>query len=135
MAGRQSPRRFVGRSDDLGGQIRKAAVLRRRADHARQADGRELDDRAERLPSGRHESGGRQHRESGATGDRVDVMAYFNKSELIPRSMTKTVLMGVRVYALDGDTERKAADEETETGPQYSADDPRERCRCLDLRQ
>lgn len=44
-------------------------------------------------------------------GDRVDVMAYFNKSELIPRSMTKTVLMGVRVYALDGDTERKAADE------------------------
>lgn len=44
-------------------------------------------------------------------GDRVDVMAYFNKSELIPRSMTKTVLMGVRVYALDGDTERKSADE------------------------
>ncbi len=44
-------------------------------------------------------------------GDRVDVMAYFNKSELIPRSMTKTVLMGVRVYALDGDTERKAGED------------------------
>ena len=44
-------------------------------------------------------------------GDRVDVMAYFNKSELIPRSMLKTVLKGVRVYALDGDTERKVGDE------------------------
>ena len=44
-------------------------------------------------------------------GDRVDVMAYFNKSELIPRSMTKTVLMGVRVYALDGDTERKIGED------------------------
>ncbi len=48
-------------------------------------------------------------------GDRVDVMAYFNKSELIPRSMTKTVLMGVRVYALDGDTERKAGDDRKST--------------------
>lgn len=46
-------------------------------------------------------------------GDRVDVMAYFNKSELIPRSMTKTVLMGVRVYALDGDTERKAGEDKS----------------------
>ena len=44
-------------------------------------------------------------------GDRVDVMAYFNKSELIPQSMTKTVLMGLRVYALDGDTERKAGED------------------------
>ncbi|MFK8114575.1 MAG: Flp pilus assembly protein CpaB [Rubripirellula sp.] len=44
-------------------------------------------------------------------GDRVDVMAYFNKSELVPRSMTKTVLMGVRVYALDGDTQRKVGEE------------------------
>jgi len=44
-------------------------------------------------------------------GDRVDVMAYFNRSELIPRSMTKTVLKGIRVYALDGDTERRIGDE------------------------
>lgn len=44
-------------------------------------------------------------------GDRVNVMAYFNKSELIPRSMTKQVLMGVRVYALDGDTERKVGED------------------------
>ncbi|MCG8651411.1 MAG: RcpC/CpaB family pilus assembly protein, partial [Pirellulales bacterium] len=44
-------------------------------------------------------------------GDLVNVMAYFTKSELIPRSMTKTVLMGVRVYALDGDTERKLGDD------------------------
>ena len=48
-------------------------------------------------------------------GDRVDVMAYFNKSELIPRSMTKTVLMGVRVYALDGDMERKAGEDRPKT--------------------
>jgi pilus assembly protein CpaB len=44
-------------------------------------------------------------------GDRVDVMAYFSRSELIPRSMTKTVLQGVRVYALDGDTERKVGED------------------------
>ncbi len=48
-------------------------------------------------------------------GDRVDVMAYFNKSELIPRSMTKTVLMGVRVYALDGDTARKVGEDRPKT--------------------
>ncbi len=44
-------------------------------------------------------------------GDRVNVMAYFTKSDLIPRSMTKTVLIGVRVYALDGDTERKVGED------------------------
>ena len=44
-------------------------------------------------------------------GDPVNVMAYFTKSELIPRSITKTVLMGVRVYALDGDTERRIGDD------------------------
>jgi len=44
-------------------------------------------------------------------GDRVDVNAYFKKSELVPRSMTKTVLMGVRVYALDGDMERRAGED------------------------
>lgn len=48
-------------------------------------------------------------------GDRVDVMAYFNKSELIPHSATKTVLMGVRVYALDGDTERKLGEDRPKT--------------------
>lgn len=44
-------------------------------------------------------------------GDRVDVLAYFEKSDLIPRTMTKTVLMGVRVYALDGDTQRRAGED------------------------
>ncbi|MDA8745588.1 Flp pilus assembly protein CpaB [Rubripirellula amarantea] len=44
-------------------------------------------------------------------GDRVDVLAFFEKSELVPQSMLKTVLMGVRVYALDGDTERRAGDD------------------------
>ncbi len=48
-------------------------------------------------------------------GDPVNVMAYFTKSDLIPRSMTKTVLTGVRVYALDGDTERKMGDDRART--------------------
>lgn len=48
-------------------------------------------------------------------GDRVDVMAYFSKSELIPRSMTRTVLRGVRVYALDGDTQRKVGEDRPKT--------------------
>jgi pilus assembly protein CpaB len=48
-------------------------------------------------------------------GDRVDVVAFFKKSELIPRSMTKTVLMGIRVYALDGDMERRAGEDRPKT--------------------
>lgn len=44
-------------------------------------------------------------------GDRVDVLAYFTKSDLIPQSMSKTVLMGVRVYALDGDTQRRVGED------------------------
>lgn len=44
-------------------------------------------------------------------GDRVDVLAYFTKSDLIPQSMSKTVLMGIRVYALDGDTQRRAGED------------------------
>ena len=44
-------------------------------------------------------------------GDRVDVLSYFEKSDLIPQTMTKTVLMGIRVYALDGDTQRRAGDD------------------------
>lgn len=43
-------------------------------------------------------------------GDRVDVTAYFTKSDLIPRDMVKQILMGVRVYSLDGDTERKVGE-------------------------
>lgn len=44
-------------------------------------------------------------------GDRVDVTAFFQKNELIPQSMTRTVLRGVRVYALDGDTQRRTNSE------------------------
>ncbi|MDG2222931.1 MAG: Flp pilus assembly protein CpaB [Rubripirellula sp.] len=44
-------------------------------------------------------------------GDRVDVVGYFTRSELIPRSMTKAVLMGIRVYSLDGDTDRKVGED------------------------
>jgi pilus assembly protein CpaB len=44
-------------------------------------------------------------------GDRVDVTAYFTKSDLIPRDIVRQVLMGVRVYSLDGDTERRAGED------------------------
>ncbi len=43
-------------------------------------------------------------------GDRVDVTAYFTKNDLIPRDMVKQILTGVRVYSLDGDTERKVGE-------------------------
>ncbi len=36
-------------------------------------------------------------------GDRVDVSAYFEKSDLFPRSTQKDILSGVRVYAIDGE--------------------------------
>ncbi len=39
-------------------------------------------------------------------GDRVDVMAYFTKSDLISETTAKTVLKGIRVFAIDGKTER-----------------------------
>ena len=48
-------------------------------------------------------------------GDRVDVLSYFEKSDLIPQTMTKTVLMGIRVYALDGDTQRRAGEDRPAT--------------------
>lgn len=40
-------------------------------------------------------------------GDRVDVMAYFRKSEVIPETTAKTILRGVRVFAMDGQTNRE----------------------------
>lgn len=44
-------------------------------------------------------------------GDRVDVMAYFTKSDMIPETMAKTVLRGIRVFAVDGRTQRGDPDE------------------------
>lgn len=66
-------------------------------------------------------------------GDRVDVLAYFNKSDLIPQSMSKTVLMGVRVYALDGDTERRRR-RQVEEPSQHPVVDSRKRHRRLAVR-
>jgi pilus assembly protein CpaB len=43
-------------------------------------------------------------------GDRVNVLAYFTKSDLIPETGVRTVLTGVKVFAVDGRTAR-----ETET--------------------
>jgi pilus assembly protein CpaB len=48
-------------------------------------------------------------------GDRVDVNGYFQKSEVIPRTMLQTVLTGVRVFAIDGETKRSET-EETKRG-------------------
>ena len=48
-------------------------------------------------------------------GDRVDVMAYFTKSDIIPESMAKTVLRGIRVFAVDGRTQREDDDENNKT--------------------
>ena len=48
-------------------------------------------------------------------GDRVDVTAYFTKSDLIAQNIVKQVLMGVRVYSLDGDTERHVGEERPKT--------------------
>lgn len=45
-------------------------------------------------------------------GDRVDVMAYFTKSEMIPETMAKTVLRGIRVFAVDGRTQRDEDDDD-----------------------
>lgn len=44
-------------------------------------------------------------------GDRVDVTAYFKKSELIPESTAKTILTSVRVFAVDGRIEREKTNE------------------------
>lgn len=53
-------------------------------------------------------------------GDRVDVMAYFTKSELIPETMAKTVLKGIRVFAVDGRTERTNSEENGDAKPARS---------------
>ena len=43
-------------------------------------------------------------------GDRVDVVGFFDKGEFIPRSGSKTVFMGIRVYSIDGDTTRRVGE-------------------------
>ena len=44
-------------------------------------------------------------------GDRVNVMAYFTKSDLIPETGVRTVLTGVKVFAVDGRTARDTKQE------------------------
>ncbi|TWU03566.1 Flp pilus assembly protein CpaB [Neorhodopirellula pilleata] len=53
-------------------------------------------------------------------GDRVDVVAYFTKSELIPETMAKTVLTGVRVFAVDGRTDRETEEDKTKAARSIS---------------
>lgn len=44
-------------------------------------------------------------------GDRVNVMAYFTKSDQIPETGIRTVLRGVKVFAVDGRTNRTSETE------------------------
>jgi pilus assembly protein CpaB len=52
-------------------------------------------------------------------GDRVNVMAWFSKSDQIPETGVRTVLRGVKVYAVDGRTNRvpKASESEPTNNP------------------
>jgi pilus assembly protein CpaB len=42
-----------------------------------------------------------------APGDRVNVIGFFTRSDVIPETTTKTVLRGIRVFAVDGRTSRE----------------------------
>lgn len=42
-------------------------------------------------------------------GDRVNVMAYFTKNEMIPETGVRTILTGVKVFAVDGRTTRETS--------------------------
>ncbi|QDV61768.1 Flp pilus assembly protein CpaB [Crateriforma conspicua] len=53
-------------------------------------------------------------------GDRVDVMGYFKKSDVVPETTAKTILRGVRVFALDGQTQREDNDEATKAAKTIS---------------
>lgn len=44
-------------------------------------------------------------------GDRVNVIGFFKKSEIIPQTTTQVVLTGVRIYAVDGRTTRSDEEE------------------------
>lgn len=44
-------------------------------------------------------------------GDLVNVIGFFKKSEVIPQTMTQKILMGIRVYAVDGRKTREDAEE------------------------
>jgi pilus assembly protein CpaB len=52
-------------------------------------------------------------------GDRVNVMAWFSKSDQIPETGVRTVLRGVKVFAVDGRTTRssKPSEQEQASGP------------------
>lgn len=51
-------------------------------------------------------------------GDRVNVIGYFKESDVIPETMTRTVLSGVKVFAVDGRTTRA---EEEKSDPKAAA--------------
>lgn len=47
-------------------------------------------------------------------GDRVNVIGFFTKSDVIPATTTRTILNGVKVFAVDGRTSRE--DDEQDSG-------------------
>jgi pilus assembly protein CpaB len=46
-------------------------------------------------------------------GDRVNVIAYFTKGDMIPETGVRTILTGVKVFAVDGRTSRDSATTDT----------------------
>ncbi|WP_164100642.1 Flp pilus assembly protein CpaB [Candidatus Laterigemmans baculatus] len=44
-------------------------------------------------------------------GDRVNVIGFFTKSDVVPATTTRTVLSGVKVFAVDGRTSREEDEE------------------------
>ena len=51
-----------------------------------------------------------------APGDYVNVIGFFPKRDVIPETTTKTVLSGIRVYAVDGRTTREDKKENADKG-------------------
>lgn len=51
-----------------------------------------------------------------APGDRVNIIGFFPKRDVIPETTTKTVLNGIRVYAVDGRTSREEKKEKSDKG-------------------
>jgi pilus assembly protein CpaB len=50
-----------------------------------------------------------------APGDRVNVIGFFTKSDIIPATTTRTVLSGIKVFAVDGRTAREEPKEGSST--------------------
>ena len=68
-------------------------------------------------------------------GDRVNIMGFFKKSDVIPQTMTQKVLTGIRVYAVDGRKTRTEGDAVGTPAAHDLAADSQKGRRSLDLCQ